>query len=455
MGPPGIERIRIGSYSFDAATRRLHRNGDETSLPRKAAELLAVLLADANTLVPRETIFDRVWPEGFVHEGNLTQTIYLLRKSLAADPAVTIDNVPRRGYRLRIVDRNRGTARRRGLQPRAIVVAGLAVAAIVCIGAWVDVRSSSAQPLPVIAREDIGLGIYHFDRFINLRLARSHFERTTREAPSLPEGYAGLALIDAIDGYDSPERVRHCIEGRSAVARASALGTSTLGHVARAMLYVTCDRSLSRARKELDVALAESPSDAMALTMRSRVAFWGSHPREAVAFATNAVANDPASPEALLALGLAYYYSGSFRDAAVTFNRLLEVMPGRSAALEFLDYTYEAIGDFPNADRTLRAAQRDPSNASWARPARARLLALTGHPREALATLRQSESTSAPDALAAAYAAVGDYPTAIRYLGIAASRHSLNTQVSWLNDARFAPLRREFPDLTPTFVAWR
>jgi len=455
MSVPGAARVRIGSYSFDPAARLLHRNGDATSLPRKAADLLAVLLAAVNTLVPRETIFAQVWPEGFVHESNLTQTIYLLRKSLAADPAVAIENVPRRGYRLRVAERNGNTTGRRVFPARAIAIAGLAMAAIVWIGAWVDVRSSSARPLPATAREDIGLAVYHFDRFVNLKLARSHFERTTREAPNVPEGYAGLALIDAIDGYDSPDRARHCARGRAAVARAYALGMSTLGHVARAMLDVTCERSLSRARQELDVALAASPSDAMALTLRSRVAFWQSRPREAIAFATDAVASDPTSPEALLALGLAYYYGGSFRDAAATFKRLLEVMPDRPAALEFLDYAYEATGDFSNADGTLRTAQRDPGNASWAWAARARLLALTQHRREALALLRQSESTSAPDALAAAYAAAGDYPAAIKYLGVAASRNSLNTQVSWLNDVRFASLRRKFPQLTPTLVAWR
>jgi DNA-binding winged helix-turn-helix (wHTH) protein len=369
MSVPGAERIRIGSYSFDRAARLLNRNGLDTSLPRKAADVLDLLLSNMNALVSRDAIFARVWPEGFVQESNLTQTVYLLRKSLAADPAISIENVPRRGYRLRVADGKGRSPNGRALRSRALAVAGLAFAAIVCIGAWVDVRPTVPRPLPMMAREDLDLAIYHFDRFENLRLARSHFERTSREAPDVPDGYAGLALV----------------------ARANALGTSALGHVARAMLYVTCDRSLSRARQELDLALALSPSNAMALAFRSRVAFWESRPREAVTFATNAVANDPASPEALLALGLSYYYSARFRDASTTFKRLLEIVPNRTAALEFLDYSYEAIGDFPNADGTLRAAQRDPNNASWAAPARARLLALTGHPREALALLRRSE----------------------------------------------------------------
>jgi Flp pilus assembly protein TadD len=444
--------IRVGSYSFDPPNRLLRRNGEAISLPRKAAELLAVLLVDVNALVSRERIFERVWPEGFVHESNLTQTIYLLRKAFAADRAVAIENVPRRGYRLRVLDASAAGAP--AWHVRAIAFAWLSLAAIACIGAWID-PGSSAQPLPPDARQDVGLAIYHFDRFADLNLARSHFVRTTQEAPASPEGFAGLALIDAINGYDSPQRARRCMQGHQAMTHADALGASTLGHVARAMLYITCDRSLARAKRELDAALAMNRSDALALAMRSRVAFWDNDPRAAIAFASNAVANDPTSPEALLALGIAYYYDGSFGDAVVTFKRLLELMPGRTAALEFLAYSYEAVGDFTRAGQTIRTAQRDPDSAGWAWAAQARLLARSGHPREAVALLRQVRYTSAPDALAAAYAALGDDSTAIKYLGVAASRHSLNTQVSWLSDVRFAPLRRQFPNLTPVFVAWR
>ncbi|MBV8373219.1 MAG: winged helix-turn-helix domain-containing protein [Candidatus Eremiobacteraeota bacterium] len=444
--------LPIGSYSFDPENRLLRRQGKTISLPRKAAELLAVLLADGDALVPRERIFERVWPEGFVHESNLTQTTYLLRKALAADPAVRIENVPRRGYRLRVLNDRADDGRR--WHVRAIALAWLSMAAIACIGAWIA-PGSNTQPLSPNARQDVRLAMYHFDRFANLKLARSHFMRTTQEAPSAPDGYAGLALVDAIEGYDSPQRARRCLQGYQAVTHADALGPSTLGHVARAMLYVTCERSLVSAKRELDAALAMNHSDPLALAMRSRVAFWENDPRAAVAFASNAISNDPTSSEALLALGIAYYYDGSFRDAVVTFKRLLELMPGRTAALEFLAYSYEAIGDFTRADAVVRTAQRDPDNASWAWAAQARLLARRGHPHEALALLRTARYTSDPDALSAAYAALGDDVAAIKYLGIAASRHSLNTQVSWLSDVRFATLRRQFPNLTPTFVAWR
>ncbi len=446
------ERILIGSYSFDPEGRVLSRNGANVRLPRKASDLLALLLAERGALVPRDRILTTIWPEGFVHEGNLTQTIYLARKAVAADPAVTIENVPRRGYRLSVKQSGavRGPRRTRTLRAGAI-----AVAVILFFGFGLHLGPLGSRELSLKAREDVDLALYHFDRFENLRLARLHFERVTTEAPGSPEGYAGVALVNAIDGFDSPQRSRYCAQGRAAAARADAAGPSSLGHVANALLHVTCNRSLRDAQRELDAAIALDPSDARALTMRSRVALWRNQPRDAVAFGVRAVANDPVSPEALLALGLAYYCGRDLRDARDTFGRLLEVMPGHPAGLAFLERTDEGLGDFAAADRTVRSGQHDPRNAGWVGAAYARILALTGHRVAALAMLRRLTFTSSSEQVAAAYAAAGDDRAAIANLRVAISRHSLSYQVSWLDDFRFAALRRKYPNLTSEFVTWR
>lgn len=448
------KRLRVASYSFDPATRTLYRNGTTTRLTRKAGDLLVLLSSSAEALVTHEAIFAHVWPEGFVHESNLTQTVYLLRKSLADDPAISIENVPRRGYRLRF--RTPNGIRRTSMTKRAsaLAIGAAALAAVLC-ACLLIVRSPGARPLPSSAREDLGLALYHFDRFVNLNLARTHFELTTRDAPNLPDGYAGSALIEAIEGFGARDRGRYCTQGRRAVARANALGASTLGHVANAMLLVTCDRALPPARRELDEALADDPSDATALTLRSRVALWENRLPEAVSFALKAAANDPTSPEALLALGIAYYDGRDFNHAVTTFSRLLELMPDRPVALDFLERSYEGLGNFANADRTLSRAQRDPANANWVWAARARLLAASGHPAQARALLRSRARASNAEPAAAAYAALGDERHAIENLKIAASINALSTQVSWLDDFRFATLRNAHPNLTTAFVTWR
>lgn len=445
----------MSSFTFDPSTLVLYRNGEKVVLPYKARELLALLVADLNSLVSHERIFGGLWPDGFVHEGNLTQTIYLLRKCLAGDSRLSIENVPGRGYRLRVNENGqRVTPPRRS----SIHIAGFGMAAIVallCIGIWTGLRPTAIRTLPLGARNDFDVAMYHFDRFVNLRLARTYFELTAKDAPSAPEGYAGVALTDAIDAYDSSEKARYCAHGRSAVARANGLGASALAHTASAMLEVACERSLPRARRELDAALALDPSNAPALTLRARVSLWGSRPSEAIAFAKKAATNDPTSPEAMLALGIAEYYARDLRDSARTFERLLELMPDRSVALDYLERSFEGLGELSAADLILRRAEPESGNAHWVWAARARLLARRGERDKSLAVLQWRASTSDPESLAAAYAAINDDDAAIRDLEIAEARHSLNTQIAWLNDFRFASLRRKFPGLSAAFVTWR
>src|SRR5215469_5071418 len=125
----GTTSRALGSFEFDPETRRLCLNGKQIHLPGKAIELHALLAAHEDELVSRQAIFDAMWPEGFVHEGNLTQTVYLLRRALAADPRLAIENIPRRGYRLRVAAAARNVSRspiQWGLLRAAIFLALLA-----------------------------------------------------------------------------------------------------------------------------------------------------------------------------------------------------------------------------------------------------------------------------------------------------------------------------------------
>ena len=44
----------------------------------------------------KDELMQRLWPDSFVEEANLTQNIYTLRKALGGD---YIQTIPRRGYR--------------------------------------------------------------------------------------------------------------------------------------------------------------------------------------------------------------------------------------------------------------------------------------------------------------------------------------------------------------------
>lgn len=97
---------RQGVYEFDgfrldAAKLMLYRDGQEISLPPKTIETLAVLVENHGEIVAKNDLMDRLWADAAVEESNLSQYLYLLRKTLGtqADGKPYIETFRRRGYR--------------------------------------------------------------------------------------------------------------------------------------------------------------------------------------------------------------------------------------------------------------------------------------------------------------------------------------------------------------------
>src|SRR5688572_11745997 len=90
----------FGPYRLDTVKRVLLRDGAMVPLPPKAVDLLVVLVESAGELVEKRELIERVWPDTFVEEGNLSVNIFTLRKALgAADgEGEYIRTIPRRGY---------------------------------------------------------------------------------------------------------------------------------------------------------------------------------------------------------------------------------------------------------------------------------------------------------------------------------------------------------------------
>jgi DNA-binding winged helix-turn-helix (wHTH) protein/TolB-like protein len=91
----------FGPFRLDVGERWLLRNGDPVPLPPKAFDTLLLLVQESGHLVQKEELMNRVWPDAVVEEGNLTQTIFLLRRTLGenARESKYIETAPRFGYR--------------------------------------------------------------------------------------------------------------------------------------------------------------------------------------------------------------------------------------------------------------------------------------------------------------------------------------------------------------------
>ena len=98
----GPATYKIGPFSLDLKQRVLFRGGNVVPLSPKVFDTLAVLAAEPARVVAKSELIAAVWPDTFVDENNLNQNISALRKALGDE--VTIETVPRRGYRLLVLD---------------------------------------------------------------------------------------------------------------------------------------------------------------------------------------------------------------------------------------------------------------------------------------------------------------------------------------------------------------
>src|ERR1043165_964965 len=91
----------FGRYRLDCDERLLRRDNEVVPLTPKAFELLLALVQDADRLITKEELLEKVWAGSFVEEANLSHNIYKLREALGEkqNGEKYIETIPRRGYR--------------------------------------------------------------------------------------------------------------------------------------------------------------------------------------------------------------------------------------------------------------------------------------------------------------------------------------------------------------------
>jgi TolB-like protein/DNA-binding winged helix-turn-helix (wHTH) protein/Flp pilus assembly protein TadD len=88
------------NFRLDVEKQKLLKNGEPVLLTHKAFQTLQILVQNFGQTVKKEDIYNELWTDSFVEDANLTQYIYLLRKTLDKNPAGVsyIETVARRGY---------------------------------------------------------------------------------------------------------------------------------------------------------------------------------------------------------------------------------------------------------------------------------------------------------------------------------------------------------------------
>src|ERR1700752_2134797 len=124
---PHNSRFEFGPFQLDLNDRLLTRAGEVVSLRPKATEILARLVMNAGQVIKRDELLKEVWPDTFVEESNLSQTIFTLRKALGDDRGEPryIETVPRRGYRFVAAVRDEVAKKHQGEAPQPASAASL------------------------------------------------------------------------------------------------------------------------------------------------------------------------------------------------------------------------------------------------------------------------------------------------------------------------------------------
>src|SRR5580693_4212947 len=90
----------FGRFRLDPRKRLLLRDNQPVPLQPKAFETLLVLVQRSEAVVLKDDLMKALWPDSFVEESNLTQHVFVLRKSLGETAGENryIATVPGRGY---------------------------------------------------------------------------------------------------------------------------------------------------------------------------------------------------------------------------------------------------------------------------------------------------------------------------------------------------------------------
>ena len=100
MSSPTSSLYTFGEFSVDPQNRLLLKGEAPTALTPKAFEVLLLLIQHGGEVVSKDELMQTVWPNSFVEESNLTQTVFMLRKVLGETSSHRyILTIQGRGYR--------------------------------------------------------------------------------------------------------------------------------------------------------------------------------------------------------------------------------------------------------------------------------------------------------------------------------------------------------------------
>jgi DNA-binding winged helix-turn-helix (wHTH) protein/Flp pilus assembly protein TadD len=459
-------------FVYDRVRNTLTCGERQIALAPKARELLALFLERPGELLSKDALLELLWPGDVVAEANLSQQVYVLRKTLAsAGNGDLILTVPRHGYRfgaeVRLLDvppaATNGKAKRTAIAvargPLRVAIAAALVALIVT-GVDFAYRSVSQPPtarsaiasLPPDAQRAYRLARYFLGvpPWKELPRALEGFREVTRLAPQSPLGYAGLAdtelLIAELDSA-APKGAKQA--GRAYALQALRLGPDNAeAHTSYGCWLDWFGRSPRAAAREFQRAIALDPGSAAPHLWYGVLAMYDGDFTRSIAHLKAASRLDPTSFLVSRTLGEAYYYSQRYDEAIPQFQQALALYPGSDLSRLHIAMALEQTGQARRALGILeRLTTREFNRVqlrAWIAYCRAKEGERSEAAREADRIARSPDrKLVAPTSLAAVYVAAGRPRAAVALLQAA----KLDDMTMWTEPEDAAIVPRSDPRL--------
>ncbi|ATQ41548.1 winged helix-turn-helix domain-containing protein [Caulobacter mirabilis] len=309
--------IRIGEWRADRLSGRLSGPTGEVAVEPKVMDLLFLLAERPGEVIPREILFERLWPGVVVGEDTLARCVSKLRRALGDAPKTPryIETISKRGYRLLAPEAAPVAVSKP--KPRWIVLAVVAAVLFAVVGVGVVWRGQAARTAESARLTGLADDFYFQYTRADNEAAIALYERVIAADPRYAPAQAGLAnaLVQRVVRWpEGPERPEI---GRTDLRQALASGRTRTPQARRI---------LTRALELAEGAVRLEPDDAGVQRALGFVRSAGGDFAGATEAYRRAVALDPDAWGALINLGDVADIQGRDAEALADFERAYDAM---------------------------------------------------------------------------------------------------------------------------------
>ena len=435
----------FGPFLLNTRSGSLYRDGREIHLTAKCFSTLVLLVERAGSLVSKSELLSSVWPSGYIEPANVTQTIYMLRKSLGDADGRLLATVPGRGYRFTATVRtteepSRNAAPKTAARRRLGFAALAALAAAALVVNWkyesgVVSPSKAATVVNPVAQRDYILGRHYWSErtVAGIGTGLHYFKAALAIDPTYAQAESGISDSYSALGYylpKGPETKRYFETARATALHAVQLDpNSAEAHASLAFTDEFMGKSYaSEVKTEFERSISLNGKYATAREWYSWYLYKHRDVRGAAAQMLQARNLDPLSPIINFALGYQLYYSHQYGIAAQQWHFVMSIVPHDVQSYYGAGLADEALGDKTRAEREFQRALQFTPNDPDVISALAHLDAETRNFQTAFRLLSRIASVKPAPAydIALVNVALGQDQQALKWLTVAYAENDAN-----------------------------